>query len=89
MGAAYRSAAMFGVEAFEPATASGLMAALLVHDLRNPRSVADPRTTLAHPLLLLADSAQHGGLWRAAFTARSALPAAALIGALRPREVRS
>jgi hypothetical protein len=89
MGAAYRSAAMFGVEAFEPATASGLMAALLVHDLRNPRSVANPGTALEHPLLLFADSAHHGGLWRAAFTARSALPAAALIGALRSGEARS
>jgi hypothetical protein len=85
MGAAYRSAAMFGVEAFEPGTASSLMAALLVHDLRNPRSVANPATPLAQPLLLLADSAHHGGLWRAAFAARSALPVAALIGALRGR----
>lgn len=85
MGAAYRSAAMFGVEAFEPATASSLMAALLVHDLRNPRSVADPGTPLPHPLLLFADAAHHGGLWRSPFAARSALPVASLTGTLRRR----
>jgi len=83
MGAAYRSAAMFGVEAFEPATASVLMAALLVHDLRNPRSAARPATPLAQPLLLFADAAHHGGLWRSPFAARSALPVAALTGYLR------
>lgn len=85
MAAAYRSAGLFGVEAFEPATASSLMAALLVHDLRHPQSAANPNTPLAHPLLLLADAAHHGGLWRMPFAARSALPVAAVIGALRPR----
>jgi len=83
MAAAYRSAATFGVEAFAPATASSLMAALLVHDLRNPQAAANPATPLAHPLQLLADAANHGGLWRMPFAARSALPVAALIGALR------
>jgi hypothetical protein len=83
MAAAYRAAGIFGVEAFEPETASALMAALLVHDLRHPAAVANPGTPLAHPLLLFADAAHHGGLWRMPFAARSALPVAALIGALR------
>lgn len=83
MAAAYRSARMFGVEAFAPATASSLMAALLVHDLRNPAAVADPAVVLTHPLRLLADAAHHGGLWRMPFAARSALPVAALLGAWR------
>jgi hypothetical protein len=83
MAAAYRSAGMFGVEAFEPDTASAQMAALLVHHLRHPQAVASPATALSHPLLLLADAANHGGLWRMPFTARSALPVAALVGSLR------
>lgn len=83
MAAAYRSACMFGVEAFEPATASALMAALLVHDLRHPQAVARPTVRLAHPLRLLTEAAHHGGLWRMPFSARSALPVAALVGALR------
>lgn len=83
MATAYRAAGMFGVEAFAPETASALMAALLVHDLRHPQAAANPHTPLAHPLLLLAEAAQHGGLWRMPFAARSALPVAALIGALR------
>jgi hypothetical protein len=85
MGAAYRSAGLFGVEAFEPATASALMAALLVHDLRHPGSMANPQTPLAQPMLLFADAAHHGGLWRSPFAARSALPVAALTGYLRRR----
>jgi hypothetical protein len=85
MAAAYRSASMFGVEAFEPATASSLMAALLVHDLRHPQAAANPATPLAHPLRLLTDAAHHGGLWRMPFAARSALPVAAMIGGLRRR----
>lgn len=86
LAAAYRSASMFGVGPFEPATASCLMAALLVHDLRYPQGADDPGTPLAqHPLKLLADAAHHGGLWRMPFAARSALPVAAMFGALRPR----
>jgi hypothetical protein len=85
MAAAYRAAGLFGVEAFAPETASALMAALLVHDLRHAEAVARPATPLAHPLLLLTDAAHHGGLWRMQYAARSALPAAALLGALRRR----
>ncbi len=83
MAAAYRAAGIFGAEAFEPATASALMAALLVHDLRHAQAAANPQTPIAHPLLLLAEAAHHGGLWQMPFAARSALPVAALIGALR------
>ena len=32
----------FGIEIFEPPTSSALMAALLVHDLRNPSAAAQP-----------------------------------------------
>jgi len=83
LAAAYRAAHRFGAQAFDPATASALMAALLVHDLRHPQAAASPATALAHPLQLLTDAACHGGLWRMPYTARSALPMAALIGLLQ------
>jgi hypothetical protein len=59
------------------------MAAQLVHDLRNPRSSADPSTFLANPLELFMDGANHGGMWRMPFAARSALPFAAAFGWFR------
>jgi hypothetical protein len=79
---AYRAAIRFGVEAFEPRTASALMAACLVHDLRNPAAPANPATPLAHPLELLMHGAAHGGLWRIAHQPRSVLPLAAVLGSL-------
>ncbi len=85
MAAAYGGAHVFGVEVFEPATTRALMAALLVHDLRHPQAAANPVTPLAHPLALLTEAANHGGLWRMPFTARSALPFAVLLGAVRPK----
>ncbi len=83
LAAAYRAAHRFGAEAFEPLTASALMAALLVHDLRHDEAAANPAVPLAHPLHLLSAAACHGGLWRMPFGARSALPMAAMAGMLR------
>jgi hypothetical protein len=74
LAAAYAGAHLFGVEVFEPATSNTLMAALLVHDLRNPRPARD------HPWQDEADGAAHGGLWRAPYSPRSALGLAALLG---------
>jgi len=85
LAAAYRAAHRFGAQAFEPATAAALMAALLVHDLRHPQAPANPDVALGQPLDLLSDAACHGGLWRMPYAARSALPMAALIGYLGPR----
>ena len=56
------------------------MAALLVHDLRNPAAAANPATPLANPMDLFAQGANHGGLWRAAYAPRSVLGVAALLG---------
>jgi hypothetical protein len=78
--AAFDGAHIFDVEAFEPATTNALMAALWVHDLRNPKSVAQPSTVLQHPLELMMSGANHGGLWRVAYLARTALPFAAIYG---------
>ena len=76
LAAAYAGAGRFGVEVFEPATTRTLMAALLVHDLHT--SGGGPAQ--AHPWQDEACAAAHGGLWRIAYTPRSALGLAALLG---------
>jgi hypothetical protein len=68
------------VEVFDPSTSNTLMAALLVHDLRNPRAVANPGTPVRHPLELFWQGANHGGLWRNAFEPRSVLGLAVALG---------
>ena len=78
--AAFNGASLFDVESFEPETTNAIMAALWIHDLRHPESVANPETHLDHPLELMMHGANHGGLWRVAYLARSALPFAALYG---------
>lgn len=80
LAAAYTGAGRFGLEIFEPETSSAIMAALLVHDLRNPRSSANPEVPLVHPMQLFADGACHGGLWRSEYAARSVLGIAAVMG---------
>ena len=57
-----------------------IMAALLVHDLRNPESSANPDVPIAHPMQLFVDGACHGGLWRSPYSARSVLGFAAVAG---------
>lgn len=78
--AAFNGADLFDVEAFSPETTNAIMAALWVHDLRNPESLSNPENTLPHPLELMMEGANHGGLWRVAYLARTALPFAALYG---------
>jgi hypothetical protein len=83
LAAAYAGAPRFGVEVFEPATSNSLMAALLVHDLRNPKAPGNPDVVLAHPLELFGQQAGHGGMWRNPFAPRSVLTMAALLGLVR------
>jgi len=85
LAAAYAGAGRFGVEVFDPSTTTTLMAALLVHDLRNPAAAANPATPLANPMDLFAQAANHGGLWRAAYAPRSVLGVAALLGMFEAR----
>jgi hypothetical protein len=80
LAAAYAGAHRFGVEVFEPSTSNTLMAALLVHDLRNPLAAANPANPLAHPTELFWQGANHGGLWRNAFSPRSVLGLAVVLG---------
>jgi len=79
---AYRGAAGFGVEIFEPATTRALMAALLVHDLRNPESYAHAEVPLEQDWRMFTHGANHGGLWRVAYEPRSVLTMAVARGAL-------
>jgi hypothetical protein len=83
LAAAYRGADLFGVETFAPETTNSIMAALWVHDLRNPTSPAQPSTPLHHPLELLMLGANHGGMWRLPYLPRSVLPLSALVGFTR------
>jgi len=85
LAAGFRGARAFGIEVFEPATTHALTAALWVHDLRNPRGMAHPAVPLAHPLQLLSEGANHGGLWRVPYLPRSVLPFAALLGMMKRR----
>ncbi|WP_445115198.1 hypothetical protein [Acinetobacter sp. WZC-1] len=78
--AAFNGAELFDVEAFSPETTNAIMAALWIHDLRHPQSVANPATHMDHPLELMMEGANHGGLWRVAYLARTALPFAAIYG---------
>ncbi|MEV0901788.1 hypothetical protein [Actinoplanes sp. NPDC049802] len=79
LAAAYAGAHLFDVETFEPATASRLMALLLVHQIRTPRA-ASPAAWRDEAI-----GAAHGGLWRAAYHPRTALPLAAVRGLVPPR----
>jgi hypothetical protein len=85
LSAAYAGAGRFGIEIFEPATSTALMAALLVHDLRNPSSASQPGTTMHNPMDLFVQGANHGGLWRAAYSPRSVLGIAAVLGMFESR----
>ena len=80
LAAAYAGAPRFGVEVFASSTSSVLMAALLVHDLRNPKAAANPAMPLSHPYELFVQGAAHGGLLRLGYEPRSILPLAVLLG---------
>jgi hypothetical protein len=85
LAAGYAGAGRFGIEVFEPATSTTLMAALLVHDLRNPASSANPETPLGNPMDLFVQGANHGGLWRTAYSPRSVLGVAVVLGMFESR----
>ncbi|MEB3754032.1 hypothetical protein [Acinetobacter sp. MD2(2019)] len=81
--AAFSGAHLFDVEAFEPETTNAIMAAMWIHDLRNPSSLAQAKNTPEHPLELLMEGANHGGMWNAAYLVRSALPFSAVYGLVK------
>eukprot|EP01126_Amoeba_proteus_P006512 TRINITY_DN1227_c0_g1_i1.p1 TRINITY_DN1227_c0_g1~~TRINITY_DN1227_c0_g1_i1.p1 ORF type:complete len:579 (-),score=101.90 TRINITY_DN1227_c0_g1_i1:139-1875(-) len=58
-------------------TSNAVMAALLIHDVRNKNGVAQPSSPLPHPLALFASGSFHGGVWRCGLTIDSiGLPSA-------------
>lgn len=83
--AAFSGADLFKVETFSPETTNAIMAALWVHDLNNPESATNPETQLEHPLQLIMENANHGGLWHVPYLARTALPFAAAYGWVREK----
>jgi hypothetical protein len=55
-------------EVFMGPTSNAVMAMLLINDLRNPLSVANPELRkLRNPMELFAENSFHGGAWRAAY----------------------
>jgi len=68
------AAAYGGMHIFRPMEVAyqelslSLMGALLIHDLRNPSSAANPATELEHPLCLFQATAFHSGMWRCPYT---------------------
>jgi len=68
------AAAYGGMHIFKPVEIAyeelslSLMGALLIHDLRNPESVANPSTPLQHPLCLFQATGCHFGVWRCPYT---------------------
>lgn len=80
LAAAYAGAERFGIEVFAPATSNTLMAALLVHDVCNPSSVAHADVPIGNPLEAWTVTAVHGGLWTTAYDPRSVLGFAAVMG---------
>jgi hypothetical protein len=83
--AAFSGADLFKVETFSPETTNAIMAALWVHDLNNPESATNPERSLEHPLELIMENANHGGLWHVPYLARTALPFAAAYGWVREK----
>eukprot|EP00051_Salpingoeca_urceolata_P027182 m.480339 g.480339 ORF g.480339 m.480339 type:complete len:781 (+) comp21794_c0_seq1:714-3056(+) len=77
-----------GFRFFEPMevsfqeTSNAVMGALLIHDIRNPKSKSYPKNKLltdeSNPIELFAPGSFHGGIWRGAFKIGSIGEAAAL-----------
>jgi hypothetical protein len=85
LAAAYAGAHRFGIRVFDPSTANTLMAAMLVHDLRNPAAAANPEVPLDNPMDLFSRAANHGGLWTTGYEPRSVLGFAAALGMFESR----
>lgn len=64
-------------------TSNAVMGAILIHDVRNEKGVANPKTPLEHPLCLFASGGFHGGVWRCGATIGSLGVFAALIYYMR------
>jgi len=61
---AYKGMHNFGIEVFQQETTNSLMTAVLLNDLMDKTSPANPNVKLGHPLELQARNACHGGAQR-------------------------
>jgi len=59
------------IEIFTQETSNAVMCAILLHDLNNPKAVANPDVPLGNPLELFKHNSFHGGLWRAGYKLNS------------------
>lgn len=59
------------IEIFYQETSNAVMTGLLINDLFNPNSVADPKKPLRNPLELFAHTSFHGGVWTMPYTMKS------------------
>ncbi|CAE8585659.1 unnamed protein product [Polarella glacialis] len=66
------------MEIFQAETSNAVMSALLVNDLRNPGSAANPSTPLKNPMQLFAATSFHGGAYRCGYKFGTIGPAAAI-----------
>mmetsp|Transcript_14038 Transcript_14038/g.17038 ORF Transcript_14038/g.17038 Transcript_14038/m.17038 type:complete len:137 (+) Transcript_14038:1-411(+) len=65
---------------YEPQWASDCMAALLIFDLCNPNSTANPKVKLENPMDFLVSNGVHSGLWRSPYATESIGKAAYFYG---------
>jgi len=65
---------------FDADTSAGLMALLLLFDITDPSSPANPSVPLANPSSIFAKKGVHGGYWRSPWTLGSMGTALAVIG---------
>jgi hypothetical protein len=66
------------MEIFYQETSNAVMTALLVHDLQNPQSKANPAIHLDNPMQLFAATSFHGGAWRTGYKFGTIGPAAVI-----------
>ena len=77
---AYGGMPEFGFEIFKQDTTNAVMAALLLHDILNPKSPkTPPQTFKSSTLELFTSQSVHGGLWRSPYTVNSIGEVSALL----------
>jgi len=54
-------------EIFQQDTSNAVMGAILIHDVRNPKSIAHPEVALGNPLEMFRENSFHGGVWRCGY----------------------
>lgn len=55
------------LEVFQQETSNAVMAAMLIHDIRNPNVPSNPKNKIRNPLELFTYGSLHGGIWRMAY----------------------